>query len=863
MPLVSEPLPDAFILYTSSSDSVYTTTDRHGYFRFDGIKDRNGKVSMSHMTCKNVDATTPPKDGSRWLWIQTKQDPLKLNAAKITDSMPVISIVGDTVRYNVAATQKIMRGDRLVDVLVRLPGMTIENGMVMVHGKPLSEILINKSDLFGHNQRDALSYLAGVQINKIDIYEKVDERNPHGGQKRVVMNVKTKRILKNITDIDFSASGGGNMPLSGNSLLPPERWQAGVGGRYFSVPTLATVDVGINNLGIESGQDLSKIPDMRVGNSELLKPVFASVRVQQALELNKAKTYATQKLGFNYSFKKLEKSSRRETERTYDPDDDWVSREFGSRRSAWEDTYAHRGELQWENQKKWYPQARIAFSRNETDGQTDYYSMDRTQSTDKGDREIALHQVSELNSRNYRIEGSAGLRRYLEKELTVNANLSFNGGEGDGSEIRSDSTSTQTTWITSDVGKNRHLTAGVGIGKILESGQFSCTYTFNYDFGLQSKLKYDEVMDDAHLNPLTSEESRSNIYGHLASAVYRFGKFGVTAGIQASHVLDSRELPYHENVDKVFAAPVFRVEWTPLKEPYERFSLAFSSNSSAPTLNQLGSVFHDSNPYAVSRGNPDLKQAHSLELSAHGNNVFTRGSLLYSSSFTYRINEVVSTRSYYADETPVDGYTLPAGSTFSTFTNSTGGMNWSNRVQYSVSIRPLRYKVDLSAQYYFSKSPSFVNERFEYSTSHRPYLSIDATSNFSYRYKLDFSFSGNMDLTESPYYGSMRYSNLTASVSSENRITEWLFVRARYRHSTRLPMSGRGTRIDRDLLNAAAGVYLMDHRLCIALVFRDILNNFPSVTTTAYTNFLETVHTTNMNRYMLLSLRYVFNSSER
>ena len=76
-------------------------------------------------------------------------------------------------------------------------------------------------------------------------------------------------------------------------------------------------------------------------------------------------------------------------------------------------------------------------------------------------------------------------------------------------------------------------------------------------------------------------------------------------------------------------------------------------------------------------------------------------------------------------------------------------------------------------------------------------------------------------------------------------------------------MSDRVARIDRNLLNASAGVYLMDHRLCIALVFRDVLDNFPSVSTSAYTNYLETVRTTNMNRYVLLSLRYAFNSSER
>ena len=171
--------------------------------------------------------------------------------------------------------------------------------------------------------------------------------------------------------------------------------------------------------------------------------------------------------------------------------------------------------------------------------------------------------------------------------------------------------------------------------------------------------------------------------------------------------------------------------------------------------------------------------------------------------------------------------------------------------------------MELSAVYFFSKSPSFVNERFEYYNKHNPSLSVSASSNFSSRCKLDFGVSGSMSLTDSPYYGASRYSNLSASVSSDNRITEWLFVRARYWHSTRFPMSERVTRVDRDMLNVSTGVYLMDHKLCIALVFRDILNNFPSISTSAYANYLETVRTTNLNRYMLLSIRYNFNSSEK
>ena len=71
---VREPLPDAVILYSSSADLLYTTTDQHGYFRFEGIKDKEGKVSVSFPGYQAVEATVPSEDESRWLWMQLERD---------------------------------------------------------------------------------------------------------------------------------------------------------------------------------------------------------------------------------------------------------------------------------------------------------------------------------------------------------------------------------------------------------------------------------------------------------------------------------------------------------------------------------------------------------------------------------------------------------------------------------------------------------------------------------------------------------------------------------------------------------------------------------------------------------------------
>ena len=69
---VSAPLAGATVTYTSSAESVKTKTDRHGYFRFDGIKDKSGKISITHDDCKSAEFSAEPKNGGRWLWLRVK-----------------------------------------------------------------------------------------------------------------------------------------------------------------------------------------------------------------------------------------------------------------------------------------------------------------------------------------------------------------------------------------------------------------------------------------------------------------------------------------------------------------------------------------------------------------------------------------------------------------------------------------------------------------------------------------------------------------------------------------------------------------------------------------------------------------------
>lgn len=180
------PIIGAVAMIFSQTDTLYATTDEEGGFVFPEAPDTPVVFEISHISYAPFRIETSLKPGQPELFFLERQDRTLKNAI-VTSSAPVFTFDGDTLIYNVAATQEIFDGEMLGDVLGKLPA--VENdGLLKIMGKAVSRAYINGRLIFGENTDDALRYLSGKEVISIKVYDETPRSERHrkykSGKKR-------------------------------------------------------------------------------------------------------------------------------------------------------------------------------------------------------------------------------------------------------------------------------------------------------------------------------------------------------------------------------------------------------------------------------------------------------------------------------------------------------------------------------------------------------------------------------------------------------------------------------------------------------------------------------------------------------
>ncbi|MDD6151421.1 MAG: hypothetical protein PUB45_03730 [Bacteroidales bacterium] len=118
---------------------------------------------------------------------------------------------GDTLVYNVNLLEH-QEGDNLGSILNRLPGISVDNGVVMAGGQPVSKMLVNGTMLFGNNLEAAMSLLYADEVTQVRVFDEHDrERLIEAdtlGRKQRVIDVTTKTKIDKILSLNMEGTVG-------------------------------------------------------------------------------------------------------------------------------------------------------------------------------------------------------------------------------------------------------------------------------------------------------------------------------------------------------------------------------------------------------------------------------------------------------------------------------------------------------------------------------------------------------------------------------------------------------------------------------------------------------------------------------
>jgi len=199
-----QPLIGANVTIVNEQDSLdmkYTVTDANGFFSIPKLKKRLYKLSASFMGYEKMDqkVIVSFKDqtlGNLLLTPKVEQ----LQGVTIVGTPPQAVLKGDTTEFNAAAF-KVNPDANIEDLVTKMPGVSVEEGVVKAQGEEVKKVLVDGKPFFGDDPSIALKNLPAEVVEKVQVFDQQSEQSQltgfNDGQTTKTMNIITRKNKRN------------------------------------------------------------------------------------------------------------------------------------------------------------------------------------------------------------------------------------------------------------------------------------------------------------------------------------------------------------------------------------------------------------------------------------------------------------------------------------------------------------------------------------------------------------------------------------------------------------------------------------------------------------------------------------------
>lgn len=184
-----------------ATNASTTFTDTTGRFQFDQLQKDSFRLTISSIGFETLTRIVSIDSGNVDMGvIAVPKSSKELSGVTVTANAPPVQQKGDTVQIN-ASQYKVNPDASAEDLVRKMPGITVENGVVKAQGENVQKVTIDGRELFGDDATAALRNLPAEIIDKIQVFDRLsDQAQVTGiddGNTQTGINIITKANMRN------------------------------------------------------------------------------------------------------------------------------------------------------------------------------------------------------------------------------------------------------------------------------------------------------------------------------------------------------------------------------------------------------------------------------------------------------------------------------------------------------------------------------------------------------------------------------------------------------------------------------------------------------------------------------------------
>jgi uncharacterized membrane protein YgcG len=683
---------------------------------------------------------------------------------------PTVQQKADTIVYN--ASQFKTNPDATVEDLVRkMPGITIENGVVKSGGEDIKKVTIDGKDFFGDDASAALKNLPADIVDKIQVFDRLsDQAQMTGfddGNSTKALNIVTKSGLKNGqfgriyagAGTKQTYSGGGNMSFfKGDRRISIIGQANNINQQNFSIQDI--LGITSSSMGGGSGRGGSGGGwSGRGGGGSRGGSGGGSFFGGQNAGIN-----ATNAFGINFTnalSKKVTISGSYFFNNTNTNQNQLTNQETFLNK----DTSTIYNENNVSNAKNFNNRANVRLEYKIDSANTLMITPNVSFQNNKSNTTLLsdtkFNRIAPVNDQNnntsritngYNLGNNILLRHAFKKRgrtISFNVNTSYNNRVGETFvENRSNNfkpfitikdslnqfTDITTTGYT--LGGNVSYTETIG-----KTGQLQLSYSPSFTNNKSDQLayKYDNVAKTYTLFDQNISNKFENKYNtNNAGVTFRKGNrdkmFSVGVALQHSQLESKQVYPNTIGVNRTFFNVLPEASWNNKLSKRSSIRVNFRANTNAPSINQLQNVINNNNAAFLSTGNPDLKQQLSQSLSTRYTFTNTgKNQSFFANVSVSKNNNFINNATFIAKKDSVlnPSVTWFRGSQLSKPVNLDGYWSARSFFTFGQMIKPLKANVNFNAGLGYTNIPGLVNDVKSTSKAYNYNTGVTISSNVS------------------------------------------------------------------------------------------------------------------------------------